>query len=82
MDSGDKRDMAGAASYFLRRAQAALEAADHARSDAAQAAFYKEVETWLYMANHCLNPHAAERPQSLSLPLRRAAREQRSFRED
>lgn len=79
MDGGEKRDMAGAASYFLRRAQGALEQADHARSDEAQAAFYKEAETWLYMANHCLNPQGAERPQSLSPPLRRAPRERRSF---
>jgi hypothetical protein len=79
MDSGEKRDVASAASYFLRRAQAAVDAADHARSEDAQAAFYKEAETWLYMANHCLNPHRAARPQSLAPPLDRAPRERRSF---
>jgi hypothetical protein len=82
MAGGAKRDMAGAASYFVRRAQAAVEAADHARSEDAQAAFYKEAETWLYMANHCLDPDRAERPQGLPPPLRRAAGERRSFQED
>jgi hypothetical protein len=81
MDGGEKRDVAGAASFFLGRAQAALEAADHARTDEAQAAFYKEVETWLFMANRCLNPQGADRPESLRAP-HRAPRERRSFREE
>lgn len=72
-----------AASFFMERANEAIEAADNARSDDASTAFFKEAETWLYMASQCLNPEGAfARPEILP-PTPRVARERRSFgRED
>ena len=68
-----------AARFFIARAQEAIESAEAARTDEAHAAFYKEAETWLYMANKCLRPDAAAPPSSPPPP-RRVAGEQRSFR--
>ena len=79
MSASGKREMAGAASFFLARAQTAVEAADHARTEDAQAALLKEAETWLYMAHSCLRPGQAERPQTLRPPAQRAIGERRSF---
>jgi hypothetical protein len=79
--AGKSDEKAGAAVYFLKRAQAAVEAADTARTEDAAAAFYKEAETWLYMARQCLNPDGGlPAPGALPAPSRRAAGERRSFR--
>lgn len=68
-----------AATFFLERAGEAIEAADDARSEDSSAAFFKEAETWLYMAGQCLNPDGGmARPDSLA-PAPRVARERRSF---
>jgi hypothetical protein len=68
-----------AASFFMERANAAIEAADRAGSEDAAAAFFKEAETWLYMASHCLNPESTfSRPEPMA-PMPKVARERRSF---
>jgi hypothetical protein len=70
------------ASFFLERASEAVDAADHARSEDASNAFFKEAETWLYMASQCLSPESEiVRPPSMS-PASRVARESRSFSRD
>jgi len=72
-----------AASFFMNRAQEAISAAETARSEDACAAFYKEAETWLYMAGKCLNPEGqAAPPETFSLGLQRVRGERRSFKED
>lgn len=72
-----------AASFFMTRAQEAISAAENARSEDACAAFYKEAETWLYMAGRCLNPEGqASRPETFSLETLRVRGERRSFKED
>lgn len=72
-----------AASFFMTRAQEAINAAESARSEDASAAYYKEAETWLYMAGKCLNPEAqAPPPETFSLAPRRVHGERRSFMED
>ena len=82
MSDGDRQDKVKAASYFIERANAAIEAADAARSDEASAAFYMEAETWLYMAGQCLNLDGElARPQARR-PTPRVAGERRSFVRD
>lgn len=77
----DNKEKAVAASHFLKRAQAAVEAADAARTEDAAAAFCKEAETWLYMARHCLAADpGTPAPDALPKPSPRAAGERRSFR--
>ena len=79
--SPEKDETVEAARYFIARAQEAIEAAEAARTDEAHAAYYKEAETWLYMANKCLRPDA-EAPPSAAPPPRRVAPERRSFEQD
>lgn len=74
-------DQAQAATYFLKRAQEAVRAADGARSEDAGAALYKEAETWLYMAARCLGRTDAPAPQTLAAPVQRVKGEPRSFRD-
>lgn len=71
-----------AASFFMERANEAIEAADSASSEDACAAFFKEAETWLYMANQCLNPESGATPPATLPPAPRVARERRSFGRD
>lgn len=72
-----------AAGFFMQRAQEAIAAAETARSEDATAAYYKEAETWLYIAGQCLNPsRETPRPETLSLGPRRPLTERRSFKED
>jgi hypothetical protein len=75
----DKGERMRAAGFFMTRAQEAMDAAERARSHDAAEALYKEAETWIYMASHCLKPDAARPPQPLSAPPPRAAPERRSF---
>lgn len=77
-ETDEKDDTVEAARYFITRAQEAIEAAEAARTDEAHAAFYREAETWLYMANKCLRPDAAAPPPAPPPP-RRVAPERRSF---
>jgi hypothetical protein len=71
-----------AASFFLERASEAIDAADHARSEDAASAFFKEAETWLFMASQCLSLESeVARPQTMA-PAARVAREARSFSRD
>ncbi|MGA0606145.1 hypothetical protein ACO2Q0_09105 [Phenylobacterium sp. VNQ135] len=78
-----RADHVEAASFFMTRAQDAISAAEGARSEDACAAFYKEAETWLYMAGRCLNPEAqSPRPETFSLGTARVRGERRSFEED
>ncbi len=71
-----------AASFFMTRAQEAIAAAERARSEDSCAAFYKEAETWLYMARRCLDPQRkGPRPETFSLAPRPLG-ERRSFKED
>lgn len=71
-----------AASFFMQRANEAIEAADAARSEEASGAFYKEAETWLYMASQCLSPDGGfQKPETLR-PAPRVSRERRSFGRD
>ena len=79
--SREKDDTVEAARYFITRAQEAIEAAEAARTDEAHAAFYREAETWLYMANRCLRPDI-EAPPRAPPPPRRVAPERRSFGQD
>jgi hypothetical protein len=82
MSDRTRQDKVKAASYFMQRANDAIEAAEAARSDEASAAFYKEAETWLYMAGQCLNPESGiARPDTLQ-PAPRIAGERRSFGRD
>lgn len=74
-----KQERAKAAGFFVARASEAMEAAETARSEEQAAALFKEAETWLYMASHCLSPSKAQRPETLGAPFRRAAGERRSF---
>lgn len=76
-----KDDQVSAATFFLKRAQEAIAAADDARSLDAGAALYKEAETWLYMASQCLGRKNTPPPMPLEPPRPRVARERRSFRE-
>jgi hypothetical protein len=72
-----------AASYFLERANEAIDAADSAGSEEASAAFFKEAETWLFMANQVLTPDSELSPPQPLPAAPRVARERRSFgRED
>ncbi|WP_041373705.1 hypothetical protein [Phenylobacterium zucineum] len=81
--ANDRDEQMKAASFFLGRAQEAMAAADDAPSEDASAAYYKEAETWLYMAGQCLNPaRAAPPPLRLPPPPPRVGRERRSFMED
>lgn len=75
-------EQAGAAAFFLKQAQAAIEAADTARSEDAISALYKEAETWLYMASKCLGQVNTPPPARLGRPARRVVGEPRSFRDD
>lgn len=78
-----RADHVEAAGFFMKRAQDAIAAAERARSEDASAAYYKEAETWLYIASQCLNPsREAPRPETLSLSPRRPVGERRSFKED
>ncbi|WP_374470887.1 hypothetical protein [Phenylobacterium sp.] len=76
-----KDEQLRAAAYFMERAQAAIDAAEQAPSEDAGQAFYKEAETWLYMAGKSLNP-ATPPPKPMNLPPMRAPRERRSFGSD
>ncbi|MCR5874087.1 hypothetical protein LRS10_07865 [Phenylobacterium sp. J426] len=67
----------------MSRAQEAIDAAEAARNEEASAAFYKEAETWLYMASRCLNPEGeTARPMTLDVAPPRVRGERRSFMED
>lgn len=77
----DREEQLRAAAFFMKRANEAMGHADHARSDEASAAFYKEAETWLYMASQCLNPAAAAKPPSLP-SFSKVGRERRSFSDE
>lgn len=68
-----------AASYFMERANEAIEAADSASSEDASTAFFKEAETWLFMANQVLTPDSGLTPPETLIPTPRVARERRSF---
>ena len=74
-----KTDQIQAAGWFMQQAKAAMEAAEQAASEDASLAFYKEAETWLYMAAKSLNPNSAARPAPLSAPELRVRGERRSF---
>lgn len=71
-----------AASFFLERASEAIEAADHARTEDASGAYYKEAETWLFMASQCLSPEGELAPPPKMEPPSRVAKESRSFSRD
>jgi hypothetical protein len=78
-----RADHVEAAGFFMSRAQEAIDAAEAARNEEACAAFYKEAETWLYMASRCLNPEGeAPRPVTLATAPARVRGERRSFQED
>lgn len=82
MSDRTRQDKMKAASYFMDRANAAIDAAENARSEEACAALYKEAETWLFMAGQCLNPESGfARPETLR-PAPRVAGERRSFGKD
>jgi hypothetical protein len=74
-------ESASAATFFLRQAQAAIEAADTARTEDAIGALYKEAETWLYMASKCLGRDNTPLPNRLGAPHQRVTGEPRSFRD-
>ena len=78
----DRDEQIRAATFFMKRASEAIGQADRARTEDASAAFYKEAETWLYMAGQCLNPERAAKPASLGPAPRRVGREPRSFSDD
>ena len=78
----DRDEKIKAASFFMARAHDAIVAAERARSEDAHVAFYKEAETWLYMASQCLNPAVVERPRTLAPPPPRVGRERRSFSDE
>lgn len=74
-----KTEQIEAAGWFMQRAKAAMDAAEEAGSEDASLAFYKEAETWLYMAAKSLNPNTTARPSPLPAPEARVKRERRSF---
>ena len=73
-----KEDQLRAAAFFMQRAREAIEAAEHAASEDAGAAYYQEAETWIYMAARSLN-QSTPRPAPMAPPPVRAPRERRSF---
>jgi hypothetical protein len=75
-----KEDDVSAATFFLRRAQEAMEGADAARSPDAAAAHFKAAETWLYLASKCLGREDTPLPSALARPAPRIGGEPRSFR--
>lgn len=77
--SARKTEQIEAAGWFMQRAREAIDAAEDAGSEDASLAFYKEAETWLYMAAKSLNPDTARKPPPLSPPDLRVKRERRSF---
>lgn len=79
MSERTRQDKMKAASYFMDRANDAIEAAENARSEQACAALYREAETWLFMAGQCLNPEKAFPKPEAFQPMPRVAAERRSF---
>ncbi|MCR5878729.1 hypothetical protein [Phenylobacterium sp. J367] len=76
--SGSKEQQVRAAAFFMQRAQEAIDQAERAGSEAVGEAFYKEAETWLYMAAKSLKPETAK-PPPMRPPVARVGPERRSF---